>query len=50
MCTSVSLFDQGLTQVLQASVTGLEPTRPSFEHAGSQGALEALAAFTTNPA
>jgi YVTN family beta-propeller protein len=26
--TSVSLFDQGLTQVLQASVTGLEPKRP----------------------
>src|SRR6185312_5849414 len=26
--TSVSLFDQGLAQVLQASVTGLEPKRP----------------------
>jgi YVTN family beta-propeller protein len=28
--TSVSLFDQGLIQVLQASVTGLEPKRPLF--------------------
>src|SRR6202011_2053115 len=26
--TSVSLFDQGLIQVLQASVTGLEPMQP----------------------
>ena len=26
--TSVSLFDQGLIQVLQASVTGLEPKQP----------------------
>lgn len=26
--TSVSLFDQGLTQVLQAAVTGLEPKKP----------------------
>ena len=26
--TSVSLFDQGLIQVLQASVTGLEPKKP----------------------
>ncbi len=26
--TSVSLFDQGLLQVLQASVTGLEPKQP----------------------
>jgi YVTN family beta-propeller protein len=52
--TSVSLFDQGLVQVLQASATGLEPTRPyvlalSSEPDGS-GVLELLAAFTTNPA
>jgi YVTN family beta-propeller protein len=52
--TSVSLFDQGLVQVLQASATGLEPTHPyvlalSSEPDGS-GALESLAAFTTNPA
>ena len=26
--TSVSLFDQGLVQVLQAAVTGLEPRKP----------------------
>jgi YVTN family beta-propeller protein len=52
--TSVSLFDQGLIQVLQAAVNGLEPktayvlslsTRP-----GGTGAIQPLAAFTTNPA
>jgi YVTN family beta-propeller protein len=52
--TSVSLFDQGLLQVLQASATGLEPMHPyvlalSGEPNGG-GALEPLAAFTTNPA
>ena len=26
--TTVSLFDQGLTQVLQAAVAGLEPAKP----------------------
>ncbi len=52
--TSVSLFDQGLMQVLQASVTGLEPKQPYILALASQpdgsGALEAIAAFTTNPA
>jgi YVTN family beta-propeller protein len=52
--TSVSLFDQGLTQVLQASVSGLEPKQPYVlalsERADGGGALEPLAAFTTNPA
>jgi hypothetical protein len=52
--TSVSLFDQGLTQVLQASVTGLEPKHPYLialsNTRDGKGALEALAAFTTNPA
>jgi YVTN family beta-propeller protein len=52
--TSVSLFDQGLTQVLQAAVTGLDPkstyalalaARPD-----GTGSLEPLAAFKTNPA
>jgi YVTN family beta-propeller protein len=52
--TSVSLFDQGLIQVLQAAVNGLEPktayvlslsTRPD-----GSGAIQPLAAFTTNPA
>ncbi|HEX2687913.1 MAG TPA: DUF305 domain-containing protein [Kofleriaceae bacterium] len=52
--TSVTLFDQGLLQVLQAAVTGLAPKQPhvlalSTKPDGS-GPLEALAAFTTNPA
>lgn len=52
--TSVSLFDQGLVQVLQASVTGLEPKQPYVMalagKADGTGKLEPLAAFTTNPA
>ena len=52
--TSVSLFDQGLIQVLQASVTGLEPKKPYIlalaHERGGQGPLEPLAAFMTNPA
>lgn len=52
--TSVSLFDQGLIQVLQASVTGLKPRKPYFiglsEHADGHGPLQPLAAFMTNPA
>jgi len=52
--TSVSLFDQGLLQVLQASVTGLEPKQPYVLALSARpdggGVLEALAAFTTNPA
>ena len=52
--TSVSLFDQGLIQVLQASVTSLEPKQPYVlalapERSG-EGPLEPLAAFMTNPA
>jgi YVTN family beta-propeller protein len=52
--TSVTLFDQGLVQVLEASATGLEPKQPhvlalSTQSDGS-GAIEALASFTTNPA
>jgi len=52
--TRVSLFDQGLTQVLQAAVTGLEPKKPyvlalSSDPKGA-GQLEPLAAFMTNPA
>src|SRR6202140_1838816 len=51
--TSVSLFDQGLIQVLQAAVTGLEPKQPyilglTHERSG-EGPLEPLAAFMTNP-
>ncbi len=52
--TSVSLFDQGLTQVLEASATGLQPkqsyTLALATHSDGSGALEPLAAFTTNPA
>ncbi len=52
--TRVALFDQGLTQVLQAAVTGLEAKKPyvlalSSDPAGA-GPLEPLAGFMTNPA
>ena len=50
----MTLFDQGLTQVLQATVTGLEPKTAyvlalSARSDGS-GPLEPLSSFTTNPA
>jgi len=52
--TRVALFDQGLTQVLQAAVTGLDPKAPYVlalsSDAKGAGSLEPLAAFTTNPA
>ena len=52
--TSLSLFDQGLIQVLQASVTGLAPKTPHILALASQpdgtGAIEPLSAFMTNPA
>jgi YVTN family beta-propeller protein len=52
--TSVSLFDQGLIQVLQASVTGLQPKQKYVlalaEHGDGSGTLQPLAAFMTNPA
>jgi hypothetical protein len=52
--TSVTLFSQGLTQVLQAAVTGLEPKQPFTmalsEKADGSGKLEPLAMFMTNPA
>jgi YVTN family beta-propeller protein len=52
--TQVTLFDQGLVQVLQAGVTGLEPKQPyvlalSTEASGG-GTLQPLAAFMANPA
>jgi YVTN family beta-propeller protein len=52
--TSVTLFDQGLVQVLEAAVTGLEPKKPyvlalATEPSGG-GALEPLESFMTNPA
>jgi YVTN family beta-propeller protein len=52
--TSVTLFDQGLSQVLEASATGLEPKHPYVLALSSQsdgsGTLEPLASFMTNPA
>ncbi|HEY2533461.1 MAG TPA: hypothetical protein VGJ20_36940 [Xanthobacteraceae bacterium] len=52
--TSVTLFDQGLVQVLQAAVTGLEPRKPYVlalsNEPSSAGALEPLQGFMTNPA
>src|SRR5262249_30664578 len=52
--TQVSLFDQGLVQVVQAAVTGLPPKQPfvpalSDDPKGA-GRLEPLAGFMTNPA
>jgi YVTN family beta-propeller protein len=52
--TSVSLSDQGLVQVLEAAVTGLEPGKPyvlalSKEPSGAD-VLQPLQGFTTNPA
>jgi len=52
--TSVTLFDQGLIQILQGSVTGLAPGHGYVlalsGHADGSGALEPLAKFMTNPA
>jgi YVTN family beta-propeller protein len=52
--TSVSLSDQGLIQMLEAAVTGLEPGKPYLlafanEPSGT-GVLEPLQGFMTNPA
>ncbi len=52
--TSVTLFNQGLVQVLEAAVTGLSPKQPyvlalSTKPDGS-GALQPLTGFMTNPA
>lgn len=52
--TTVSLFDQGLTQVLQAAVVGLEPAKPYAlaltSNPDGTGQIELIAQFTTNPA
>ena len=52
--TQVSLFDQGQVQVLQASVTGLEPKKPHVlalaDDPKGAGKLEPLAGFMSNPA
>jgi YVTN family beta-propeller protein len=52
--TSVSLFDQGLVQVLEAAVTGLAPKQAYVlalaARPDGSGSVEPLARFTTNPA
>lgn len=52
--TSVALFDQGLLQVFQASVTGLKPKQPYVvalaDKADGSGPLQPLANFMSNPA
>ena len=52
--TSVTLFDQGLTQVLQAAASGLEPmqayTLALASRPDGSGPLEPLSSFKTNPA
>jgi YVTN family beta-propeller protein len=51
--TSVSLFDQGVTQVVQAAVTGLEPATAyvlALASPGGRGPFEPIANLKTNPA
>jgi YVTN family beta-propeller protein len=52
--TSVTLFDQGLIQVLQAAVTGVAPKQPHMlalaERPDGSGPLQPLANFVSNPA
>jgi hypothetical protein len=52
--TSVSLFDQGLIQILEASVTGLQPKSPYVlalsDHPDGSGKIEPLSTFVTNAA
>jgi YVTN family beta-propeller protein len=52
--TQVTLFNQGLVQVLQAAVTGLEPKQPYVLALATQpdggGKLQPIASFMTNPA
>jgi YVTN family beta-propeller protein len=52
--TSVSLSDQGLVQMLEAAVTGLEPGKPYLLALATEpsgiGVLEPLQGFMTNPA
>jgi YVTN family beta-propeller protein len=52
--SSVSLFDQGIIQVLQAAITGLAPgqayTLALARNPSGSGELQPLANFTSNPA
>jgi YVTN family beta-propeller protein len=51
--TSVTLFDQGLLQVLQVSATGLQADQPYVlalaDQPDGSGPLQPLASFVTNP-
>jgi len=53
--THVTLFDQDFVQILQATVTGLQPKQPyvlglSSDSKGTAGPLVPLVAFVANPA
>ena len=52
--TQVTLFDQGVVQILQVKSTGLPPKQPFVlalsDNPKGSGRLEPLAAFMTNPA
>jgi YVTN family beta-propeller protein len=52
--TTVTVNNQGLTDLLQAAVTGLEPKKPYVlalsSNADGSGNLEPIAKFVTNPA
>ncbi len=52
--TSVALYNQGLSQILEASVTGLQPGKPYVlaiaPNANGSGQLQTLAGFKANPA
>ncbi|WP_233850337.1 YncE family protein [Paraburkholderia sp. HD33-4] len=52
--TTVALFDQGLVQVLQAAVTGLQPKQPYVlglaDKPDGSGDMQVLANFVSNPA
>ena len=54
MQTTVTLNNQGLIDLLQAAVTGLEPKKPYVlalsGHADGSGTLEPIANFMSNPA
>jgi YVTN family beta-propeller protein len=52
--TTVALFDQGLVEVLQAAVTGLQPKQPYVlglaDNPDGTGDVQVLANFMSNPA
>ena len=52
--SSITLFDQGIIQLVQSAVTGLQPKKPYMlvltANADGSGAVEPLANFMSNPA